>query len=306
MTCRKKFCFCLFLFGGLLSGDEFFTVSICTTSTLDHAQSCQTNYLKNTTEQSFIIQEAEDRFRTVCGKFATKEEAIKFKTTLDTLALSQGAFIKAITQENKGSKPENKQTEEKVIAKKPIKIEQIFDTPKQIVLTQKHIPSKFNEREIKSFEEMIIDVDSKTNTLYLKAVIDGNIIKLDEYKVSTARVNAKKPLGEGKITQISINPSWYPTQKTIDYFKTKGITLPREVPPGHPYNYMGGAKINLTHQVDGQTIYRIHGTLNEKTIGSYESSGCIRMKNNDVKEVASLLSRFSKIKNRDKIKVFLR
>lgn len=153
---------------------------------------------------------------------------------------------------------------------------------------------------------MIVDVDSKTNTLYLKAKIDGQIVRLDEYKVSTARVNSKKPFGEGKVTQISLNPSWYPTQKTIDYFRTKGVYLPREVPPGHPYNYMGGAKINLTHQVDGKTVYRIHGTLNEKTIGSYESSGCIRMKNNDVKEVASLLNTFAKIKNRDKIKVFLK
>ncbi|MEZ4694547.1 MAG: hypothetical protein R2837_11305 [Aliarcobacter sp.] len=38
------------------------------------------------------------------------------------------------------------------------------------------------------------------------------------------------------------------------------------VPPGHKYNFMGAAKINLTHKVDGKSTYRIHGTLNEKTI----------------------------------------
>ena len=33
---------------------------------------------------------------------------------------------------------------------------------------------------------------------------------------------------------------------------------------------MGAAKLNLTHVVDGNQTYRIHGTLNEKSIGSKE------------------------------------
>lgn len=49
---------------------------------------------------------------------------------------------------------------------------------------------------------------------------------------------------------------------------------------------MGAAKINLSHRVDGQEVYRIHGTLNENTIGTNESAGCIRMKNKEVVELA--------------------
>ena len=59
-------------------------------------------------------------------------------------------------------------------------------------------------------------------------------------------------------------------------FKEKGINLPAVVPYGDKLNYMGAAKINLSHKVDGQEVYRIHGTLNENTIGTNESSGCIR------------------------------
>ena len=49
---------------------------------------------------------------------------------------------------------------------------------------------------------------------------------------------------------------------------------------------MGAAKINLTHRINGKEVYRIHGTLDESTIGTNESSGCIRMKNNEVIELA--------------------
>jgi L,D-transpeptidase YcfS len=68
---------------------------------------------------------------------------------------------------------------------------------------------------------------------------------------------------------------------------------------------MGMAKLNLTHSVDGNTTYRIHGTLNEKTLGSNESAGCIRMRNNDVVELAILLEEFANIKTLNKIKVVL-
>lgn len=69
---------------------------------------------------------------------------------------------------------------------------------------------------------------------------------------------------------------------------------------------MGAAKINLSHRVNGNEVYRIHGTINEETIGTYESSGCIRMKNSEVVELASLLNNFASIKSFDNIKVVLK
>ncbi len=46
--------------------------------------------------------------------------------------------------------------------------------------------------QIKSYDKLIIEVDSKHN--------------IKSYKVSTAKSNIKKPLGLGSITSISLKP----------------------------------------------------------------------------------------------------
>lgn len=89
------------------------------------------------------------------------------------------------------------------------------------------------------------------------------------------------------------------------FIKEKGINLPNIVPFGHKLNYMDAAKINLSHKVEGQEVYRIHGTLSENTIGTNESSGCIRMKNEEIVELATLLEKFSKTKSFNNISVVL-
>lgn len=143
-----------------------------------------------------------------------------------------------------------------------------------------------------SYEQILIEIDSISNTMKVKAKIDNNIKEIKKYKVSTGKKGIKKPLGYGKITKISLNPTWYPTANTIQTFKKRGINLPSVVPPGSKFNYMGAAKINLTHEVNGKTTYRIHGTLDERTIGTNESAGCVRMKNAQVVELATLLNEF--------------
>lgn len=165
--------------------------------------------------------------------------------------------------------------------------------------------SKEQTRNLNNYDELIIRVDSKTNVMELFAKNGKNEEKIKSYIVSTGKDSIKKPLGVGRISQISLNPVWYPTADTKKSFAKKGIILPNVVPPNHKYNYMGMAKLNLTHSVDGNTTYRIHGTLNEKTLGSNESAGCIRMRNNDVVELAILLEEFANIKTLNKIKVVL-
>lgn len=160
--------------------------------------------------------------------------------------------------------------------------------------------------ETGSYDKIIIDVDSSKNILSVNVKIDDKMKLLRSYKVSTARKDIKKPLGVGDITAITLNPVWYPTQDTIESFKKKGIFLPKMVKGGDKLNYMGSAKINLTHKVDGKDTFRIHGTLSEKTIGSYESSGCIRMKNSEVVELVGLLKEFIEFKSMDDIKVVLK
>lgn len=160
--------------------------------------------------------------------------------------------------------------------------------------------------ETGSYDKIIIDVDSSKNILSVNAKIDDKLKLLKSYKVSTARKDIKKPLGVGNVTSITLNPVWYPTADTIESFKKKGINLPKVVKGGDKLNYMGSAKINLTHKVDGKETFRIHGTIDEKTIGSYESSGCIRMKNKEVVQLVYLLNEFIDFKSMDDIEVILK
>ena len=188
--------------------------------------------------------------------------------------------------------------------KKGSKNSQTFTKSYEKKVSKSNLP-KEQTRNLNNYDELIIRVDSKTNIMELFAKNGENEEKIKSYIVSTGKNSIKKPFGVGRISQISLNPVWYPTQDTKKSFAKKGIILPNVVPPNHKYNYMGMAKLNLTHSVDGNTTYRIHGTLNEKTLGSNESAGCIRMRNNDVVELAILVEEFAKIKNLNKVKVVL-
>ena len=188
--------------------------------------------------------------------------------------------------------------------KKGSKNSQTFTKSYEKKVSKSNLP-KEQTRNLNNYDELIIKVDSKTNIMELFAKNGENEQKIKSYIVSTGKDSIKKPLGVGRISQISLNPVWYPTTDTKKSFAKKGIILPNVVPPNHKYNYMGMAKLNLTHSVDGNTTYRIHGTLNEKTLGSNESAGCIRMRNNDVVELAILVEEFAKIKNLNKVKVVL-
>lgn len=162
-----------------------------------------------------------------------------------------------------------------------------------------------NKEDLSKFEEIIIEVSSKTNMMIVKAKENNELTTLKTYNVSTGKNNIKKPKGLGKISEITLNPVWYPTQDTLNSFRKRGIYLPSVVPGGHKLNYMGAAKLNLTHVVDGAQTFRIHGTLNENTIGTNESAGCIRMKNEEVVQLANLLKDFSKYKSMNDITVKL-
>jgi len=64
--------------------------------------------------------------------------------------------------------------------------------------------------------------------------------------------------------------------------------LPDVVPPNHPLNALGTVAISFV--VDGkEQIVKIHGTNDPKSIGHYVSSGCIRMHNEDVEQLAKTI-----------------
>ncbi|MDD2896397.1 MAG: L,D-transpeptidase family protein [Aliarcobacter sp.] len=202
--------------------------------------------------------------------------------------------------------------EKKEEVEKPNKIEKIEKIEKpqvkkvvEVKEVKKENPSNFLS-DVAQYEQLLIEVDSVTNRMSLKAKIDNEFKEIKTFRVSTGKDNIEKPFGVGKVSKISLNPIWYPTADTIKSFRKRGINLPPVVLPGDKYNYMGAAKINLTHEVDGKSTFRIHGTLNEKTIGTNESAGCIRMKNNEVVQLATLINKFSDLKSLDDVKVILK
>ncbi|KXG84607.1 L,D-transpeptidase [Agrobacterium bohemicum] len=85
--------------------------------------------------------------------------------------------------------------------------------------------------------------------------------------------------GTHTITRKNEWPSWTPPQEMITREAAKGHYLPAFM-EGGPQNPMGARAMYL-----GSTLYRIHGTNQPWTIGSNNSSGCIRMRNEDVTDL---------------------
>ncbi|MFK7902611.1 MAG: L,D-transpeptidase [Nitratireductor sp.] len=82
--------------------------------------------------------------------------------------------------------------------------------------------------------------------------------------------------GTEKITRKAEWPGWTPPKEMIAREKKKGRDLPAHM-PGGPKNPLGARSMYL-----GSTLYRIHGTTQPWSIGLNISSGCIRMRNEDV------------------------
>jgi len=86
--------------------------------------------------------------------------------------------------------------------------------------------------------------------------------------------------GSEKITRKAEWPGWTPPAEMIKRVREKeGRILPAHM-VGGPANPLGARALYL-----GSTLYRIHGTNQPWTIGKAVSSGCIRMRNEDVTEL---------------------
>ena len=82
--------------------------------------------------------------------------------------------------------------------------------------------------------------------------------------------------GTEKVSNKRKWPDWHPPAEMIEREKAKGRILPVKM-EGGPANPLGARALYL-----GSTLYRIHGTNAPWTIGRAVSSGCIRMRNEDV------------------------
>ena len=83
--------------------------------------------------------------------------------------------------------------------------------------------------------------------------------------------------GTERISRMKEWPDWHPPKEMID----RQPYLPRFMAGGDT-NPLGARALYL-----GNTLYRIHGTNQPSTIGTFVSSGCIRLTNEDVADLYS-------------------
>jgi lipoprotein-anchoring transpeptidase ErfK/SrfK len=83
--------------------------------------------------------------------------------------------------------------------------------------------------------------------------------------------------GVQQVSRMAVWPDWNPPEEMI----VRQPYLPRFMAGGET-NPLGARALYL-----GKTIYRIHGTNQPSTIGTFVSSGCIRLTNEDVMDLYS-------------------
>ena len=83
--------------------------------------------------------------------------------------------------------------------------------------------------------------------------------------------------GAEKVSKMAEWPDWHPPEEMIE----RQPYLPRFMAGGEG-NPLGARALYL-----GQTLFRIHGTNQPSTIGTFVSSGCIRLTNEDITDLYS-------------------
>jgi lipoprotein-anchoring transpeptidase ErfK/SrfK len=81
--------------------------------------------------------------------------------------------------------------------------------------------------------------------------------------------------GAERVSKMAEWPDWHPPEEMID----RQPYLPRFMAGGDG-NPLGARALYL-----GKTLYRIHGTNQPSTIGTFVSSGCIRLTNDDITDL---------------------
>lgn len=119
-----------------------------------------------------------------------------------------------------------------------------------------------------------IVIDTSKKFLYL---VQGNGMA-KRYGVGVGRAGFEWS-GTERITRRAEWPEWRPPEQMRARERKKGHELP-VVMAGGPNNPLGARALYL-----GSTLYRIHGTNQPHTIGHAMSSGCIRMRNEDVTDL---------------------
>lgn len=160
------------------------------------------------------------------------------------------------------------------VTPKPVRVSAPATQPEKKVRREPEFDPAF-EPQIVSYDAgqspgtIIIDTDAR----FLYLVQDGG--KARRYGIGVGRPGFEWA-GEHKVTRKAEWPSWTPPEEMRDREAARGKILPVTM-EGGPNNPLGARAMYL-----GDTLYRIHGTNQPWSIGKAVSSGCIRMRNEDV------------------------
>ncbi len=152
-----------------------------------------------------------------------------------------------------------------------------FNTTVEFIKLRNHLTSdiiKPGQRLSIYTGKFSIVVDKSQNELRLYA--NGRLIKT--YKVSTGKDDLT-PEGTFKIVTKLKDPTFFHDGKAI--------------PPGDPENILGSRWMGFDY---GNGSYGIHGTTSPETIGTYETNGCVRMRNEDVEELFAIVPKGTEVK----------
>ena len=139
--------------------------------------------------------------------------------------------------------------------------------------SKKELPPQFRRTLINYYTKEpagTIIIDTPNTYLYL---VLGNG-KAPRYGVGVGREGFTWS-GAERVTKMAEWPDWNPPEEMI----VRQPYLPRFMAGGET-NPLGARALYL-----GKTVYRIHGTNQPSTIGTFVSSGCIRLTNEDVMDL---------------------
>jgi lipoprotein-anchoring transpeptidase ErfK/SrfK len=139
----------------------------------------------------------------------------------------------------------------------------------------KELPPQF-KRQLVNYETRepagTIIIDTSNTYLYL-VLGNGKALR---YGIGVGREGFAWA-GAERISRMAEWPDWHPPAEMIE----RQPYLPRFMAGGEG-NPLGARALYL-----GKTLYRIHGTNQPSTIGTFVSSGCIRLINSDIEDLYS-------------------
>ncbi|KLU15244.1 MULTISPECIES: L,D-transpeptidase family protein [Xenorhabdus] len=111
------------------------------------------------------------------------------------------------------------------------------------------------------------------------------------YPIGIGQLGRNTPTMTTSVSQLIKNPTWTPTVNIRKDYASRGIILPAVIPAG-PDNPMGDFALRLAA---GRGEYLIHGTNANFGIGMRVSSGCIRLRPDDIEALFQTVPRGTRV-----------